>query len=405
MNRKLISVILNLKEMEMSTRLTKKLLSLSARRSLYLTTCATIMLTSAPARADVSLEDLKARLEKLESRTIALESENKELRKKVISSRSTGRPAVAIVTHGDYDRGALANQSTDHFYSGQPNTKGPDILSIAPSWEGAYAGINAGYGLGNIKTYTNTFTVDKATGGVEEISNGNIASYIGGAVAGGQFGYNYIFANHIMLGAEADINWADIYNNVNPSDNQTFSISQSNPLAYGVRELQSSFDANYRRVGLDWVGTARFRLGYELGNFLPFVTAGFAYGQLTSNFHENAYGLEVQFPRPNPPIIPVAQLTATGNYTIGDTSVLSTGWAAGAGMEYMVAKNWSVKAEYLYTSLGGITTPHISQSIEASDTKSYTLENTGGFGIHQARIGLNYHPGWTIEQPLIKAAY
>ena len=389
----------------MSGRFSKPSQELLLRRRLYLTTCAAMMLTASPVRADVSLEDLKARLEKLESRTIALENENKQLRKKVIASRNVSRASAASPNHDDYVLDNVASQSTGNFINGRPNTKGFEVISNSHAWEGAYAGINAGYGIGNIQTYTNSFVVDKMTGGVEEISNGNNASYIGGAVAGGQFGYNYVFANHLMLGAEADINWTDIYNNVNPTNGQNFSISQSNALVSGVKELQSSFDSNYRRVGLDWLGSARVRLGYEMGNFLPFITAGFAYGELRSNFNENAYGLEVKIPRPNPPIIPVAQLTPTGNYNIGNSSVLSTGWTAGAGVEYLVTKNWSVKAEYLYTSLGGITTPHISQSIEASDTKSYTLENTGGFGIHQARVGLNYHPGWTIDQPLIKAAY
>jgi opacity protein-like surface antigen len=136
----------------------------------------------------------------------------------------------------------------------------------------------------------------------------------------------------------------------------------------------------------------------------------FAYGQLTSNFHNKQYGLDAILPRVNPnsppPLPPQPiQIGQEGSYNLGNASVLSTGWAAGAGMEYMVAKNWSIKAEYIYVSLGGITTPHISQSIEASDTKTYTLENTGGFGIHQARIGLNYHPGWTITTPIISAAY
>lgn len=223
-----------------------------------------------------------------------------------------------------------------------------------------------------------------------------------------------------MVGAEADINWADIYNNTNPNDSQAFSINAATtgqfPCSLCVppvpgnlkKEIGTTFESNYNRVGVDWVGTARMRFGYEMGNFLPFVTAGFAYGQLTGNFHTKEYGLEAIIRAPNPPTPGATgsiELTPTGSYNLGNSSVISTGWAAGAGMEYMVAKNWSVKAEYLYISLGGITTPHISQSIESSDTKTYTLENTGGFGIHQARIGLNYHPGWTIEQPLIKAAY
>jgi outer membrane immunogenic protein len=380
----------------------------------------TISFSCAEARADISLEDLKARLEKLENKTIVLENENNQLRKKITSltSQRAGRSAEKVEQYNN----ALANSAAstvpnfnfnsppENIYAATRNIKGMDVIATGSQWEGAYAGINAGYGLGNIKTYTNSFTVDKTTGGVEEISNSNLASYIGGAIAGGQFGYNYLLSNHIMLGVESDIGWADIYNNVNPADSQAFSINTQQtgqPPCIGCippqpgnlqNEIGTSFSSNYNRVGLDWLGTARLRFGYEMGNFLPFITAGFAYGQLTSKFYDKQYGLEAT---QQPILPPLTQIGQEGSYNIGNASVLSTGWAAGAGMEYMVAKNWSIKAEYLYVSLGGITTPHISQSIEPSDTKTYTLENTGGFGIHQARIGLNYHPGWTISQPVL----
>jgi opacity protein-like surface antigen len=71
----------------------------------------------------------------------------------------------------------------------------------------------------------------------------------------------------------------------------------------------------------------------------------------------------------------------------------------------MVADGWSVKGEYLYTSIGGNSMPHYTTSIEASDTKTYTREHTGSFGVHQARVGLNYHPGWSFGETLISAKY
>ena len=90
----------------------------------------------------------------------------------------------------------------------------------------------------------------------------------------------------------------------------------------------------------------------------------------------------------------------------GGSSVVSVGWAAGAGAEYMVADNWSVKDEYLFTSIGGISTP--VQRVEGDNTQGTTLlgsqtDYTGSFGVHQVRAGLNYHPNWWGAAPVISA--
>jgi outer membrane immunogenic protein len=37
---------------------------------------------------------------------------------------------------------------------------------------------------------------------------------------------------------------------------------------------------------------------------------------------------------------------------IGSVSNTNLGWAAGGGLEYAFANNWSVKLEYLYVDLG-----------------------------------------------------
>lgn len=72
-----------------------------------------------------------------------------------------------------------------------------------------------------------------------------------------------------------------------------------------------------------WLGTARVRLGYAgWNNWLPFVTGGAAFGDIKASS------------------------------PFGDASKTQIGWTAGAGLEYALWTNWSVKGEYLYVDLG-----------------------------------------------------
>jgi outer membrane immunogenic protein len=69
--------------------------------------------------------------------------------------------------------------------------------------------------------------------------------------------------------------------------------------------------------------TIRGRLGYAFDRFLPYITAGLAAGDINAT-------------RPGFP---------------GGSSS-NAGWTVGAGLEFGIASNVSVKAEYLYVDLG-----------------------------------------------------
>lgn len=91
-----------------------------------------------------------------------------------------------------------------------------------------------------------------------------------------------------------------------------------------------------------WFATARGRIGYAgWNNWLPYITGGAAFGDVK----------------------------ATSPF--GDASKTKVGWTAGAGVEYAMWTNWSVKVEYLYADLGkfdcgtscggpGVTTDNIT---------------------------------------------
>jgi len=73
-----------------------------------------------------------------------------------------------------------------------------------------------------------------------------------------------------------------------------------------------------------WLATARGRLGYAgWNNWLPYITGGLAMGDVKAT-----------------------------RSTISSASKTKLGYTLGAGVEYAMMTNWSVKLEYLYVDLG-----------------------------------------------------
>ncbi len=181
------------------------------------------------------------------------------------------------------------------------------------SWNGFYVGINAGYGFGQ-SNWTNTTT--SATTGDFDINGGLI---------GGTIGYN-VQLSSVVVGFEADIAWSNIKGS---STTNCAACETSN----------------------NWLGTARGRIGYAFDRFLPFLTAGAAFGDIEGTF---------------------------GPRQFSETQV---GWAAGAGVEYAFVNNWSAKIEYIYVDLGTA-----SCSAACSGTVPFDVSFTSSI----IRGGLNY---------------
>ena len=159
-------------------------------------------------------------------------------------------------------------------------TKAPPFVSPVLDWTGFYVGVNGGGGWGH--------SWSDLTGGV----------HTSGGVVGGTAGYNAQFGSWV-LGLEGDLDWSDVGGTSNAAGCP----------GCGVQN--------------DWLGTARGRVGYAFGNFLPYVTGGLAVGDVNA--------------------------TAPGFTGQTNTQI---GWAAGAGAEYALSRNWSAKLEYLHVDLG-----------------------------------------------------
>jgi outer membrane immunogenic protein len=195
----------------------------------------------------------------------------------------------------------------------RPVYKGVRSVVAYYNWTGFYVGVNAGYGFGDSK-WSAVPTANNKPKGV---------------LAGGTVGYNYQVGS-IVYGIEGDFDWSDVKGNANCA------------IAV-VCSTQS-----------DWLATFRGRLGYAFDRWLPYITAGGAYGNVKASVSVPALGLS------------------------GSSSSSQFGWTAGAGLEYAFLSNWSAKIEYLYVDLGNF------------NTVPAPLVNNVSFKENIVRAGLNY---------------
>ena len=79
---------------------------------------------------------------------------------------------------------------------------------------------------------------------------------------------------------------------------------------------------------MNWLGTIRGKLGYEIGNALIYGTGGIAFGGIGSDLH----------------------LAGDGN--ISSSSSTDVGWTVGAGINYMATDHLMLGLEYLYVDFG-----------------------------------------------------
>jgi outer membrane immunogenic protein len=190
------------------------------------------------------------------------------------------------------------------------------------SWGGLYGGVNGGGALGNMTGTLSSFTTAPVGSNfTPAVMGGGTPHNLGvkhdGGFGGAQAGYNWQTGNFVY-GVETDIQGADI----GGTATTTFG---------GGAGIQPSVSTG--RDHIDWFGTFRGRAGVTLDQVLFFGTAGLAYGGVQSSA-SNIY-------RP----------TTAGAFT-GTSSDTRVGWAAGAGVEWAFARNWSVKGEYLHVDLG-----------------------------------------------------
>jgi outer membrane immunogenic protein len=191
----------------------------------------------------------------------------------------------------------------------RPVYKGVRSVVAYYNWTGFYAGVNAGYGWGRSSWDAPAITVNSR-----------------GWMAGLTLGYNYQVGSWVF-GIEGDYDWADVK-------------GSSACLVLATCEIKNSYLATFRG-----------RFGYAYDRWMPYLTAGGAYGDVKATINPAAF----------------------------TASKALWGWTAGAGIEYAFLGNWTAKLEYLYVDLGAFDTGFTAPVVDNVN-----------FREHIVRAGLNY---------------
>lgn len=221
-----------------------------------------------------------------------------------------------------------------------------DVVAAEPAgvdWSGFYVGLHGGWGWADADAEYGNDHYNKYCGETRDAKSliiGQLGCAVDlkpdGGFVGAQAGYNHVFDNGLMLGVEGDYALA--------------SLNDSGEAGTGIFNTHVDLE-------IDQLASVRGRLGVAVGQWLPFVTAGWGWAHADRE---------------------------TFNSFIGTSSDSNwhDGWTLGAGAEYAINDTWSLKAEYRYYALG---------------KETYGVNAIGGKGtdvdldLHTVQVGVNIH--------------
>ncbi len=199
----------------------------------------------------------------------------------------------------------------------------PPVLTY--NWTGIYGGINGGWGFGQQDPFnilTNRFD--------------HLAISFNGGTVGGTAGAQLQIA-HVLVGFETDLDWAG--------------IRGSSLLAPRIFGLPLPFTLN-ATTNINWILTARARVGYAHDNWLFYATGGLALLGAKTDL-TGVLGVN--------PCVTVSVIGGAPGLLPCNGTAKRLGGTVGAGVEYGFTPNLSAKLEYRYIAAASLELSHINE--------------------------------------------
>ncbi len=141
-----------------------------------------------------------------------------------------------------------------------------------------------------------------------------------------------------------------------------------------------------------WAGDVTGRLGYTWGPAMLYAKGGFAWAQANLSGRGTVYdagGNNLGY-------------VNFDNNNSNDNTL--TGWTVGAGVEWLLNPNWSVKLEYLYYDFSLDNNNWNPRYTDASGNVWYNNNNWKMFNndltVNTVKLGVNYHLNTCCAAPL-----
>jgi outer membrane immunogenic protein len=229
------------------------------------------------------------------------------------------------------------------------------LTSRPANWQGAYIGVQGGYGTSNMNFAGSTRSVAAdLLSGTEMEHEQQISSWpimgkvsVHGKGYGGFAGYNAQW-DDVVLGVEAS------YLHGKFGGSQTDSMSRFFSLPSG-----STNSVTYQgtsAIEISDMASLRARAGYAWGAFLPYAFGGVALGQANITRTARIFGVQVNPANPPPFDSVPFDLSATD----ANNSKLIYGYSFGLGVDVQLMSNLFFRAEWEYVRFATVVDTNIS---------------------------------------------
>jgi outer membrane immunogenic protein len=226
-----------------------------------------------------------------------------------------------------------------------PYAKAPSLAPVY-SWTGFYLGANGGGGIASSDHNDPDCNVCAST-----------KFQVGFGTVGVGAGYNYQFG-HSVVGIEGDYNWASV----------------DKTKLYALGENFRSATTQFR---MHEFATVRARGGLALDRTFIYVTAGAAFAHVENTTLIGGATIPAN----------IVEIASEGKWKLG--------LAAGAGVEFAVTQNWTVKGEYLFMKFED-SEASVVDLVSGTPTCNFNRNCRMNYSesVQTARLGLNYRFGY-----------